>query len=106
MKKYYIFLCVILISLFSLPFIYSTTISDNTATHLNVNTDNKTLEISGTIEGKNTLPVNFSYPVYIKECFVENNSYVNKGQLIFTLDTEKMQEAAKQLDLSQYNNNG
>ena len=29
-----------------------------------------------------------SYPVYIKECLVSENDYVNKGQLIFTLDLD------------------
>lgn len=50
-------------------------------------------EVSGVIEQDTSVSIVLGYPVYIKDVYVQKNSYVNKGQLLFTLDKEKMQKA-------------
>ena len=60
------------------------------------------LEFTGNIEAESYTPMKLSYPVFIKESYVLENSYVNKGQLMFVLDVEKMTETLKNSDLSAY----
>lgn len=71
-------------------------------THISVKEYDSVLEVNGTIEAANTVPISLSYPVYIKECYVKENEYVNKGQLLFTLDTEKMINTIKSNNLTEY----
>ena len=87
-----------------LPFICFSKVENADATILkNVNYQKK-LEVSGTIVSQSSVPITLSYPVYIEECHISENSYVNKGQLLFTLDIEKMQSTVKSNYFTQYNN--
>ena len=76
-----------------LPIIFFSNLDYTEATNLKNINYQKELEVTGTIESEKPVNVILSYPVYIKECHITENSYVNKGQLLFTLDTEKMQQA-------------
>lgn len=48
------------------------------------------LNVSGEFESRDKTYISLSYPVYIKDVFVKPNSYVNKGQALFSIDKEKM----------------
>ena len=88
-------LLLILLFLNCIPFIYCSDIKTPQATQLKCTDYNKKFEVSGIIETEETIPIALAYPVYIKECHISENSYVNKGQLLFTLDIEKMQNTVK-----------
>lgn len=97
---------IILLFLFiisSVPFLYFFNLKTSTATYLKQINYQKNLEVNGIIETGESIPVSLSYPVYIKECFVQENDFVNKGQLMFVLDTESMQKAAKNYSASGIN---
>ncbi len=92
----------LLVTVAALPFVYLRNTETVTVTHLKKAAYQHTLEVVGNIEAAEYTPVKLSYPVYIKESFVKENSYVNKGQLMFTLDIEKMESAIKEYDFTQY----
>lgn len=103
MQKKISILCLILIfTFFITPIIYLNDIQTVKVTHLTKRKFNPVLEVNGTIEAGETIPVSLSYPVYIKECLVSENDYVNKGQLIFTLDLEMMENTLKENNLLEY----
>lgn len=92
MKKY-IYLALII------GFLYITYINTNIAGIKTVKaTLLKTMEyaeylnVSGEFENIDKTYIMLSYPVYIKDVFVKENSFINKGQAIFSIDKEKMAE--------------
>lgn len=50
----------------------------------------ETLNVSGEFESMDTTNIMLSYPVCIKEVYVKENSYVNQGQALFSIDKERM----------------
>ena len=75
------------------PFIYCINVNEVEVTNICTSEYQRKLDITGEIESYNAISIKLSYPVYIKECLVSENSYVNKGQLLFVLDTERMSNA-------------
>ena len=103
MSKNYLKFFILMILLFvALPTVYFFDIESETVTHIKKVNYNQQLEVTGTIISSESTPISLSYPIYIKKCFVSENSYVNKGQLLFEIDTEKMAEAVKSNNLTQY----
>lgn len=86
---------IILLILCAFPFVYYSNIKTQEATKLKMINYQQKLEVSGVIEAAEQIEMTLSYPVYIEKSFVNENSYVNKGQLLFTLDEEKMKNAVK-----------
>lgn len=82
------------------PFIALKDIEVNNATYMHNTTYISYVEITGEFEAADNVPVTLSYPVYIKNCHVNDNNYVNKGQLLFTLDMEKIENAVKSNDFT------
>ena len=83
-----------------IPFIYYSDIEYLPATRMTQTVYQKSMDISGVIESEDPASITLSYPVFIKDCYVSENSYVNKGQLMFTLDTDKMQTALGNYNIS------
>lgn len=102
MRKIWGTFCCIIIVVAAVPFILLSDIEIVEATHLTETEYNQHIEVNGTVEYGEQIPMSLSYPVYIKEQLVFENDYVNKGQLLFTLDTEKMQNSVKQFSLTDY----
>ena len=50
----------------------------------------KSLEINGTIESGEAMPITLSYPVYIKECCIKENSFVTVNTDNLRYDVSKM----------------
>ena len=50
------------------------------------------INVAGVFENQELCEVKLAYPVFIKKVYVKENSFVNKGQLLFTIDKEKMQQ--------------
>lgn len=48
------------------------------------------INVSGKFESTKSIDVKLSYPVYIKDVYVKQNTVVNKGQALFSIDKEKM----------------
>ena len=96
----FMFILVLLFSAYPYIKYKNCTIAD--VTHIKEAAYQNVLEVTGVIESSDSLPVKLSYPVYIAKCHVKNNSYVNKGQLIVTLDTDKMEKSVKENDFTQY----
>ena len=92
--------CIVVLMMLAVvaPFLYYSNIDTTQAIRLSEINYQKKLDISGVIQSAETTSINLSYPVYIKDVYVQENNYVNKGQLLFTTDTEKMEEL-----LSKYN---
>ena len=89
-----------------LPIVALKNTRTNYATYLQ-NTDYESyIEITGTVECAETTPVVLSYPVYIKSCHIKEDTYVNKGQLLFTLDIEKTKNYVKELSFTSLNSLG
>lgn len=100
-KRNCLFLIIILVFSIS-PFYCLYNIEVVEATHLTKTEYVPVLEVNGTIEAAENVTVSLAYPVYIKECKVKENDYVNKGQLLFVLDIEKMEEAVKSNSYTDY----
>ena len=84
---------VVLLFISALPFIYFFKIKTVSVTKLNKAYYSNSLQVTGITEAAISTSISLEYPVYIKDCFVNENCYVNKGQLMFVLDTEKMQQS-------------
>jgi len=103
MRRIWAYNCLLIITLIlALPFFTLKNIEIVEATYLTETEYYPAVEVNGTIENGKTIPVSLSYPVFIKEQFVFENDFVNKGQLLFTLDTEKMKSVVKANDLPVY----
>lgn len=103
MRKIWAYICLMIMTfIFTVPFFTLKDIEIVEATYLTETEYCPAVEVNGTIESGKAIPVSLSYPVFIKEQFVFENDFVNKGQLLFTLDTEKMKSAVKSSDLSVY----
>ena len=50
------------------------------------------LNVSGEFEKQNNTDITFSYPIIVKDVYIQENQYVNNGQALFTVDKEKMLE--------------
>ena len=48
------------------------------------------INVTGEFENICNTTITFSYPLIIKEVFVRENMFVNKGQALFSVDKEKM----------------
>jgi len=94
-KKYYKGILILLFVICLFPFVYYSNIENRQVTQLKREIYNKKLSVTGVIQSEDQTEISMAYPVYIKECYVNENSYVNKGQLLFTLDIEKMKNTAK-----------
>lgn len=96
MYKVFIKVSLLLLAVFlAVPFVYFKDTEVVKVTHLKGMEYSSNIQLNGTIEADNSIKIALSYPSYIKECLVTENSYVNKGQLLFVLDTEKMRNAVK-----------
>ena len=84
------------------PFLSSYQIKTINGTHLREQQYRQSIDVSGVVESQKNVNITFSYPVCIKESCVSENNYVNKGQLLFVLDTERMENYVKQSDFTQY----
>ena len=78
-----------------LPFAAYSKIKNVDAVQLTKIKYQKNMQVSGVIEAGQKTEIKLSYPVCIDKCYVKNGDYVNQGQLLFTLDTEKMQKYVK-----------
>ena len=92
----------IMILLLTIPYLCLRDIPSVQTRHLKKTEYCRELEFTGNIEAESYTPMKLSYPVFIKESYVLENSYVNKGQLMFVLDVEKMTETLKNSDFSVY----
>lgn len=86
----------------ALPFFYLRNTETVIVTRLKKTAYQPKMEITGVTEASQSTAVKMSYPVYIKQSFVKEDSFVNKGQLLFTLDTEKMENAVKDYNFTEY----
>ena len=104
MHKIWTYICLLtMIFIFAVPIFSLNDIEIVEATYLTEVEYCPSVEVNGTIESGESIPISLSYPAFIKEQFVFENDFVNKGQLLFTLDTEKMKSAVKQNSLTVYN---
>ena len=101
-RFFYKLMVVFLFSAAILPCVVVNRIETVKATHIKSISYTPSLDITGTIESAKSTEIKLSYPVYVRESCVTENSYVNKGQLMFVIDTEKMQEAVKMYDFTEY----
>lgn len=85
-----------------LPAAYFKNIKSTDAIQLEKTNYQQTINVSGTVDTENKTEIKLSYPIIIDKCYINNNDYVNKGQLLFTLDIEKMKSYVKSNDLTQY----
>ncbi len=99
MKKLYSYLCLISLGFILVLNIYHmNNIKKVNGTNLkNIDYTNY-LNVTGEFINADSEEIMFSYPIYIKEVFVKENSNVLKNQALFSIDKEKMQEM-----LSEYN---
>ena len=103
MRRIWAYNCLLIMTfILAVPFFTLKNIEIVEATYLAETEYYPTVEVNGTIESGKAIPVSLSYPVFIKEQFVFENDFVNKGQLLFTLDTEKMKSVVKANDLPAY----
>ena len=86
---------ILMLGISCFPFIYFSNINKKSATQLKETVYQEKLSVNGVIESDENIPICLSFPVYIKESYVYENSYVNKGQLMFVLDVDKMKNAVK-----------
>lgn len=93
MKKFCLLSVILIIIFAAVPFFYSVNVNTQTATQFIYTYATDSLEVRGVVEPSEYSVISLSYPIYVKECFVSENSLVNKGQLMFTLDIDKMKEA-------------
>lgn len=95
-------LFLLIIGLMATPFLYFNDINYTEVTHIRKTAYQPTLEVKGVIESAKSNAVKLSYPVYIKKSYVCEDSYVNKGQLLFELDIEKMGEYVNDISFTEY----
>ena len=100
MAKIYKLLMIIILILCALPFVYYLNVENHQVTQIKKELYNKKLSVVGVIQSDEQTEISMAYPVYIKKCYVNENSYVNKGQILFTLDLEKMLSTAKAYDFT------
>ncbi|MBE6877575.1 MAG: HlyD family efflux transporter periplasmic adaptor subunit [Ruminococcaceae bacterium] len=92
----------LVIIIVALPFFYFKNAETVNVTHLKNTVYQSAMEVVGSIEASKYTPIKLSYPVYIKECFISENSYVNKGQLMFTIDIDKMENVVKEYNFTEH----
>lgn len=66
------------------------------------------LNVSGEFQAKDKVDVSLSYPLYIKDVYITENSYVNNGQALFSIDKEMMMKIINgeaRIDLSPFSDN-
>ena len=66
------------------------------------------LNVCGEFRAKDKIEISMSYPLFIKEVYVSENSYVNIGQALFSIDKEMMMKIINgeaQVDLSVFSSN-
>ena len=95
-------LLVLMIIVISIPFLYFGNTNELEVTRIKETAVINCIEVSGIIEANKSIPVSLSYPVYIDKCYVKEDSYVNKGQLLFTVNTEKMENFVKESNFTGY----
>ncbi|MBR5521604.1 MAG: HlyD family efflux transporter periplasmic adaptor subunit [Oscillospiraceae bacterium] len=49
------------------------------------------INVVGEFESLNKTQIKLSYPIIVKEIYVNENEYINQGQAIFSIDIDKMQ---------------
>ena len=92
----------LIVGLMATPFLCFNSINIAEVTHIRKTAFQPSLEVKGVIESAKSNAVKLSYPVYIKKSYVCEDSYVNKGQLLFELDIEKMEDAVKNISFTEY----
>lgn len=63
------------------------------------------INVSGELVSTENVDIAMSYPLYIKDVYVKENSYINIGQALFSIDKVKMIEiinGQSEVDLTQY----
>ena len=91
MKKYSIVLSLVFLLFFSL-YVYNETgkIKHVTASKMKQENYCPTINITGEFKSCEQTYIIMSLPLCIKNVYVKENSYVNKGQALFSIDKEKM----------------
>jgi len=51
------------------------------------------INVSGEFQNQDEINIVLSYPVIVDQVYVNENQFVNKGQALFSIDTERMQSA-------------
>ena len=90
------------IGIMATPFLRFNNINIAEVTHIRKTAYQPYLEVKGVIESAKSNAVKLSYPIYVKKSYVCEDSYVNKGQLLFELDSEKMEDAVKNIGFTEY----
>lgn len=104
-KTMYLLAAVFAVSI-AYPVIYISGLQGSNSTSLQHMEYTEEFEVSGVIEPDSVVCVALAYPVYVKKVYVQKNSYVNKGQLILTLDKQKMQDALQSSNYASGSDNG
>ncbi|MBR4035687.1 MAG: HlyD family efflux transporter periplasmic adaptor subunit [Oscillospiraceae bacterium] len=60
------------------------------ASKLNTELYQKKINVTGEFENSDKTSIIYSIPLFIKDLFIKENSYVNKGQALFSIDKNKM----------------
>lgn len=106
MKKYYVYLSmIIIVGILGVLNFNLKTVKVVTAQFLTQKEYVQQIIVNGEFQSKDKTDITLPYPVYIKDVLVKQNSYVNNGQPLFTVDKEKMLEfltGQEQIDLSGY----
>ncbi|MEG1049826.1 MAG: biotin/lipoyl-binding protein, partial [Oscillospiraceae bacterium] len=92
-KKKVYFLMFVFAAALCVPAVYMSTIQLSHGTCQQTAFYSDSFEVSGVIEPYTDVSVELSYPAYIQNVYVQKGSFVNQGQLLFTLDKKKMQQA-------------
>ena len=83
-------LCVFLLGINAFSYLNIKDIKYAQGSHIQNKTYTDYINVSGEFENTDTENIKLSYPVCIKELYVKENSVVNKGQCLFSIDKKKM----------------
>ena len=109
MKKYFVYLSVI--TVLAILIVLNINLSDIKVVSAGFSEKKEytqQINVSGEFQSKDKTNIVMSYPLYIKEVYVTENSFVNNGQALFSVDKEKMLKilsGQERVDLSQYASN-
>ena len=91
-KKYiYIILTVILLTEFSLIYDLNQ-IKPANASVLSECKYTPFINVSGEFKNPDSTAIKYSFPLIIKDVYIKENMFVNKGQALFSIDKEKMMD--------------
>ena len=106
MKKYYVYLStIIIVGLLGVLNFNLEAVKVVKAQFLAPKEYIQQINVNGEFQSKDKTDITLPYPVCIKDVLVKQNTYVNNGQPLFTIDKEKMLRllnGQEQIDLSGY----